>query len=223
MQRYHAAHNCSWPMPDGEFVRYDDAQAEIARLKLERAYAQDSLDAAKEEIARLTAELDELKASNHGLWGRLETCRQDEVKLKAERDRAKELLQLCIKGNKALKDKTQIALAQAAAAAMEMRERAERDCRGWDDLECDPSINLISNSIRALPIDPDAQKALDRLLAKAREDAIREMDMPGSFIDSWHKVTEWCEAEGETVSAQTAWGEVKQAILALLTDGGRDE
>lgn len=33
MQRYHVAANCSWPMPDGEYVLRREAQAEIVRLQ----------------------------------------------------------------------------------------------------------------------------------------------------------------------------------------------
>ena len=171
MQRYHAAHNCSWPILDGEYVRYDDAQAEIARLTAER-------DQALARAAEITSS----------------------------------------------------ATALAAAAAMEMRERAassdlwlpliqEQSEGEWTQKQIEQDADNFGAAVRALPIDPDAQKALDKLLAKAREDAIREMVMPVSFIGSWHKVTEWCEAEGEAVSAQTAWGEVKQAILTLLNEG----
>lgn len=127
MQRYHAAHNCSWPMLDGEFVLHSDAQAEIARLT-------------------------------------------------AERDQA---------------------LARAAAAAMEMRDRAAKRIE---------SLGFSAGFIHSLTIDPDAQKALDKMLAKVRKDAIRE-------------AADLCKSP----FVGRCWEDCHDAILALLTDGGRDE
>lgn len=43
------------------------------------------------EITQLRAELAEIRASEHGLFGRLETCRQDEAALKAELEQEREL------------------------------------------------------------------------------------------------------------------------------------
>lgn len=88
------------------------------------------------------------------------------------------------------------ALARAADAAMEMRDRAAQE------MPTTFSYNHLSGRIRTLPIDPDAQKALDRLLAKAREDAIREAAELFTHIEAYP---------------------VKSRILALLNEGGRDE
>lgn len=118
------------------------------------------------------------------------------------------------------------ALARAAAAAMEMRERAAEHAWNKRDLLADAEkkqidagltgrdyygrrleAELLSRSIRALPIDPDAQKALDRMLAKAREDAIRE---------AAHLI----ECDGDALGGKSG---AAKAILALLNDGGRDE
>ena len=64
MQRYsYRAGGLLISSNDGDYVHHDDAQAEIARLKLERNYAQDSLDAAQSEIARLTAALADANTS----------------------------------------------------------------------------------------------------------------------------------------------------------------
>lgn len=164
-------------------------------------------DDAQAEIARLTAERDQALAKCDSLNEKLGAWMRRAGKAEARYAEAKD---------------------QAAAAAMEMREAASKICDGTAKYHIsDPDgievVRMTSAEIRALPINPDAQKALNRLLAKAREDAIRDVEMPGSFICTWHKVTEWCEKEGETVSAQTAWGEVKQALAVLLNDGGRDE
>lgn len=116
------------------------------------------------------------------------------------------------------------ALARAAAAAMEMRERAAEHAWNKRDLLADAEkkqidagltgrdyygrrleAELLSRSIRALPIDPDAQKALDKLLAKSREDAIR---LSASIAESWKAF------DGED------YRPVESVILALLNDGG---
>lgn len=101
------------------------------------------------------------------------------------------------------------ALAQAAAAAMEMRDRAANSVEGWSlyTVEGDPFEALAAEEIRNLPIDPDAQQALNQLLAKAREDAIRE---------AAHLI----ECDGDALGGKSG---AAKAILALLNDGGRDE
>ena len=91
------------------------------------------------------------------------------------------------------------ALAQAAAAAMEMRDRAAQAAyHWWDDDD-------VRQHIRALPTDPDAQKALDEMLEKAREDAIREA---ADIVNKNRDISGWVSHD---------------AILALINDGCRDE
>ncbi|SEN50188.1 hypothetical protein SAMN04489859_100877 [Paracoccus alcaliphilus] len=106
--------------------------------------------------------------------------------------------------------------ARAAAAAMEMRERAV-SLATYEPEECDRLgstsqmevcdfgewINI--DDVRALPIDPDAQKALDKMLARAREDAIRE---------AAHLI----ECDGDALGGKSG---AANAILALLNDGGQ--
>lgn len=98
------------------------------------------------------------------------------------------------------------ALARASAAALEMRERAA-DCA---DIKCSKHgqyslAQSCRDAIRALPIDPDAQQALDKMLAKAREDAIREA---AAIVNKNRDISGWVSHD---------------AILALLNDGVRDE
>lgn len=45
--------------------------------------------------------------------------------------------------------------------------------------------------------------------------ALPVMPMPSEFISQWHKVTEWCAVNDETVEAQTAWGEVMDVFKAI--------
>lgn len=101
------------------------------------------------------------------------------------------------------------ALACAAAAAMEMREAAA----GVTMLVGD------HQRIRALPIDPDAQKALDRLLAKAREDALREaLETFRAQIESMRQnVGDWSISE-----VPEAVNDTLDDILALLNEGEDD-
>lgn len=100
------------------------------------------------------------------------------------------------------------ALARAAAAAMEMRERAAAVSGHYMSDEVDELLlDIWREDIRALPIDTDAQKALDKMLAKAREDAIRE---------AAHLI----ECDGDALGGKPG---AAKAILALLNDGGRDE
>lgn len=104
------------------------------------------------------------------------------------------------------------ALARAAAAAMEMRDRAAKVCD--DDgvsTTSDAEGRMIAvwlsdaaSEIRALPIDTDAHKALDKMLAQAREDAIREA---ASACD-------WGDIHGDNAVT---------VILSLLNDGGQDD
>lgn len=165
--------------PEGEWVRYDDAQAKIDRLTAER-------DEAEAEVERVKGVLEKLSeiAMLHLKW----------------RDQA---------------------LAQAAAAALEMRKRATVTYAMYSGVDLTKRLN-------SLPIDPDAQKALDRMLAeaeqrgyanameaerkdadqrisKAREDAIR---LSASIAEAWKAF------DGED------YRPVEAAILALLTDGG---
>lgn len=118
------------------------------------------------------------------------------------------------------------ALARAAAAAMEMRERAAEHAWNKRDLLADAEkkqidagltgrdyygrrleAELLSRTIRDLPIDPDAQKALDRLLAQAREDAIREA----------------AGAMKPMLRSMLSRGQAAQTILALLNEGEQNE
>ena len=108
------------------------------------------------------------------------------------------------------------ALARAAAAAMEMREHIIKWLQNAGIAGGgvgDPLTELLL----ALPIDPDAQKALDKLLAKAREDSIRE-------------AAEVCDNQinpSVEMSDPKDWAigidQCRDAILALINDGGRDE
>ena len=67
------------------------------------------------------------------------------------------------------------ALAQAAAAAaMDMRERAATHTQWTAWGERHVLTEAARKAIRALPIDSDAQEALDKLLAETRENAIKE-------------------------------------------------
>lgn len=149
-------------------------------------------------IARLIVELEKSD-------GQYDTLVQESRKLTAERDQA---------------------LAQAATAAMEMRERAAEHAWNKRDLLADAEkkqidagltgrdyygrrleAELLSRSIRALPIVPDAQKALDKMLARVREDAIRE-----AAAVSGHYMSD----EGDELLL-SMW---REDILALLNDGG---
>lgn len=106
------------------------------------------------------------------------------------------------------------ALARAAAAAMEMREQAAVRCYE------DQGRFDTPDRIRALTIDPDAKKALDQMLAKAREDGIREA------ADVLAREYNICDIPINGVvingSELTSPASCRDAILALLNDGGRD-
>ena len=96
------------------------------------------------------------------------------------------------------------ALAQAAAAAMEMRERCVRVLDNYT------GTGFLADQILALPIDPDAQKALDKMLAQARDVAIREAaSVSGHYMST-----------DEDELLLDMW---REDILDLLNDGGRDE
>ena len=117
-------------------------------------------------------------------------------------------------------DERDAALARANAAT-EMRERAaeayEDGFPEWD------TFSAAATAIRALPIDPDAQKALDKMLVKARGDAIREAASVCSKI-SLRYWSEWKDgANMLSQGASDGADECDAAILALLNDGGRDD
>ena len=100
------------------------------------------------------------------------------------------------------------ALARAAAAAMEVRERAANVTVDMGTQYDGRSVHYhiperVKGAIRALPIDPDAQEALDNLLSKAREDAIREA---ADIVNKNRDISGWVSHD---------------AILALLNDGGQ--
>lgn len=140
------------------------------------------------EIARLRSELERTESQWAGLYDKLNLIAR---KTQTERDQA---------------------LARAAAAAMEMRERsadaAEDYCSDMPDLAGHGHSVGIKDRIRTLPIgpiDPDSQKALDKMLVQAREDAIREA---ADIVNKNRDISGWVSHD---------------AILALINDGGRDE
>lgn len=113
--------------------------------------------------------------------------------------------------------------AQAAAAAMDMRERAATHTQWTAWGERHVLTEAARKAIRALPIDPDAQKALDKLLAQAREDAIREA--AALCAPKKAKVTRGNRftpsvTNPQSAAAQAARKQCQDSILALLTDGG---
>lgn len=59
--------------------------------------ADEATEELRAEITQLRAELAESRASEHGLFGRLETCRQDEAALKAEFEQERELADRLVK------------------------------------------------------------------------------------------------------------------------------
>lgn len=104
------------------------------------------------------------------------------------------------------------ALARAAAAAMEMRERAVSVTVDLGPRYDGRPVHYhipenVKSAIRTLPIDPDAQKALDQMLAKAREDAIREA----------------AGAMKPMLRSMLSRGQAAQTILALLNEGEQNE
>lgn len=129
------------------------------------------------------------------------------------------------------------ALARAAAAATDMLERAaeimDSPAQYWDAIWTGRDSVLIkkyAKSIRALDIDPDAQKALDRLLteaeqrgyAKAMEAERKDSDQRISKAreDAIREAAHLIECDGDALGGKSG---AAKAILALLTDGGRDE
>lgn len=161
-----------------------------------------SLTDAQAEIARLTAERDEALA------------RAEKAEIDAEFFRSEVKLRNRIESTNDtasdLQRKYEEALARAATAALEMRERAVSVTvdlgPGYDGRPVHYHIpENVKSAIRALPIDPDTQKVLGRMLVKAREDAIGEA--------------------AKVAIKQAYYGDhsTAKAILALLNDGGRDE
>lgn len=157
----------------------DEATKALAQI------AKRQLDDAQAEIARLTSERDLLKN-----WQDHNANEVPRLKMQIE----------------AMQEGRDQARARAASAAMDMRERAAGVCAHHLTDEADMLLaDMWAEHIRALPIDPDAQKALDKMLAKAREDAIREA---ADIVSKNRDISGWVSHD---------------AILALLNEGGRDE
>lgn len=182
----------------------DELQAEIARLTAERddwAYKfNEGCNTYSEMYVSLEKAEDERDAAIKAL------CEAAKAKGQAEGKLAASEMAGVVEGWKTRAEKAEAerdqALARAAAAAMEMREQAASATREMQDINPvgkdygrENAIYQAETMIRALPIDPDAQKALDAMLAQAQEDAIRE--------------------------AADAYKNGIGAILALLNDGGR--
>lgn len=110
------------------------------------------------------------------------------------------------------------ALARAAAAAMDMREMAEQ----WAQRHYNSKMHqtYIKGTIRALPIDPDAQKALDKLLSQVRADAIREA---AGVLTREFNISD-ISIDGVTLHGcnMAPPYACRYAILALLNDGEDD-
>lgn len=112
------------------------------------------------------------------------------------------------------------ALARAGAKAADMRERAAHVLDGYDVYDqrlccnghmcgCQGSTvhQMLQHFIRALPIDPDGQAVLDKLIADARADGIREALKAVSDLPS-----------GKTDDVQEAHEQAYRAILALINE-----
>lgn len=107
-------------------------------------------------------------------------------------------------------------LAQAAAAALEMRKRATVTYAMYSGVD-------LTKRLRTLPIPTDAQKALDQMLAQAREDAIREA--AALCAPKKAKVTRGNRftpsvTNPQSAAAQAARKQCQDSILALLNEGG---
>ena len=158
------------------------------------------------EVARLTAELTEGKREAEYLANLLwERCyKKESPNFKMLNTIAGVVSQInnMIAG---LVEERDQALARAAAAAGEMRERAaeayEDGFPEWD------TFSAAASAIRALPIPTDAKEALDKLLAKAREDAIREAS----------------QAMKPMLRSMISRGQASETILALLNEGEQNE
>lgn len=142
----------------------------------------DLYEAAQAEIERLTVERDEARAERSKMktaWSKaVDQCDAEfdrAEKAESERDEAKAQLGAVIE--------------QAAQAAYQW----------WDDDDAQELRQHIRD------IDPDAQKALDKMLAKAREDAIREA---ADIVNKNRDISGWVSHD---------------EILTLINEGGRDE
>lgn len=128
-----------------------DLKEEIARIKLEKEYAEDSLDAAKEEIARLTAERDALVERVD--WAREGAYRAHEERA-AIAAAAFEAAALTSEG-----------IAKAAAAQAGRHHLQSRSHDDW--MEREYGATMAYKAIRALTT-ADAKAALDRMLETAK-------------------------------------------------------
>lgn len=178
-----------------DWPAHDDCRDECWFAPTLRAMSKD-LDATIKQRDELQAEVDRLTAALERTEANRDVILSDLAEVTAERDQA---------------------LAQAAAAAVEMRERAAgvldeiRTIISNGDLTQGVRLDMIDKlALRDLPIDPDALKALDKMLAKSREDAIRE----AAAVSGHYMSTEADEL------LLDMW---REDILDLLTDGGQDE
>lgn len=98
----------------------------------------------------------------------------------------------------------------------DMKQNPEGEWARFDDVQAkiarltaerDAAIKVLSEAATAPPIDPDAQKALDQLLAKVREDSFREAAAEDYCTD-----TPDLAGRGRSVG-------IKGRILALLNEG----
>lgn len=124
-----------------------------------------------------------------------------------------------------------IAVDRFAAAMKAKLAKKRADGRGgWQDKSrC--SQQLLSALLRGHVRKPDPVDVANiammlhqrgEEIAPARDVTVAsllETAMPESFIGKWHEVTEWCSENDETVEAQTAWGNVMEALRALAEVG----
>lgn len=146
------------------------------------------------------------------------------ARLSAQRVRLSEQYTTACRIIEKMATKRDQAQARAAAATMEMRERAASVTVDLGPRYDGRPVHYhipenVKSVIRALPIDPDAQKALDQMLAKAREDAIREaLETFRAQIESMRQnVGDWSISE-----VPEAVNDTLDDILALLNDGEDD-
>ena len=190
MQRYDINGQHMWEASKGEFVRYQDAQAEIARLTAElqearlqiitsvdKADAWDAISAKNEEIIRISAERDRQYDENvHRI--------AEQAKAEAERD----------------------AIAAATVEAMKDRLRKvvtfSRDAALIRDMDFTPA---------------DAKAALGRMLREARAEGMRAAaEIAAPRVKRWLEIEP--PYDGTLDEAIDSVAGIEDAILARAED-----